>query len=121
MAFVLDYNSDDKILFNDNIAVYQTKDQMHFFHVFITDEGASIGRYCVPGRLDIYSFDFLRGSCGIGARIAYFTDLRSNPSLSRAVKQAKRDLKKKQVKELLKAAKLKCPRSYLDPLLEFLR
>jgi len=120
MSLTLDYNHDDKILFNDNIAVYTTKDRMDFFRIFITDRGASIGRYCVPGRLDIYTFDFIHATCGLGARIAYFSDLRDQ-SLIKAVKQLSRDLKKKQVKELLAAAKLKCPRSYLDPLLEALR
>ncbi len=120
MSLSLEWHNDDKVLFNDNIAVYTTKDRMDFFRVFITDRGASIGRYCVPGRLDIYSFDYIHATCGLGARVAYFSDNRGQ-SLIKAVKQLTRDLKKKQVKELLAAAKLKCPRSYLDPLLEALR
>lgn len=120
MSLRLDYVHDDKVLFNDNIAVRTTKDQMDFFRVIITDRGASIGRYYVPGRLDIYSFDYIRATCGFGTRIAYFSDNRSQ-SLIKAVKQLTRDLKKKHVKELLKAAKLKCPQSYLNPLLEALQ
>jgi len=119
MSLILDYNDDDKILFNDNTAVRQTKDSMDFLRIFITDRGASIGRYCVPGRIDIYDFDWVRGSTGLGSRVAFFTD--THLSLDKAIKQVKRDLKKKHVKELLAAAKLKCPRSYLDPLLEALR
>lgn len=120
MSLRLDYVHTDKVLFNDNIAVYTSKDRMDFFRIFITDAGASIGRYCVPGRLDIYDFDFIHATCGLGARVAYFSDLRGQ-SLIKAVNQLKRDLKKKQVKELFAAAKLKCPRSYLDPLMEALR
>lgn len=120
MSLKLDYVHDDKILYNDNTAVFTSKDQMDFFRIFITDRGASIGRYCVPGRLDIYTFDFIHATCGIGARIAFFSD-NHGQTLIKAVAQLKRDLKKKHVKELLAAAKLKCPRSYLDPLLEALR
>jgi hypothetical protein len=120
MSLTLDYKHDEKVLFNDNIAVYTTKDRMDFFRVFITDTGACIGRYCVPGRLDIYTFDFIHATCGLGARIAFFSDLRDQ-TLIKAVMQLKRDLKKKQVKKLFADAKLKCPRSYLDPLLEALR
>jgi hypothetical protein len=119
MGLKLDYDHDDKVLFSDNILVYGTKDQCDYFMVFITDCGASIGRYCVPGRLDIYNFDWIHATLGLGNRVAYFTD--TNKPLSKAIKQLTRDLKKKQVKQLLKEAKAKCPRSYLDPLLEALR
>jgi len=120
MSLTLDYNNDDKVLFSDNIQVGRTKWGMDFFRIWITDAGASISRYCVPGRIDTYVFDWIPSHhCGIGDRVAFFAD--THISLPRAIKQLKRDLNKKQVKQLLKEAKVKCPRSYLDPLLEALR
>lgn len=119
MSLILDWTNEDKTLFSDNILVYGTKDLLHFFSIHVTDRGASLVRYTVPGRIDEYSFSWVPGGCGLGSRVTYFTD--TSWSLDKAVKQIKKDLNKKQVKELLKQAKLKCPRSYLDPLLEALR
>lgn len=120
MSFRLDYIDDDKVLFNDNIAVKTTKDQMDFFRVFITDHSASVGRYCVPGRLDVYSFDYIPGSCGIGERVAYFSD-EYDQTLIKGVSLLKRDLKKKRVKELIAQALAKVPRSYFNMLLDKLK
>ncbi len=119
MGLRLDYDNEDKLLYLDNILVYGTKDLLHFLSIHISDHNASITRYVVPGRIDEYTFTWVPGGCGLGNRVAYFTD--TSWSLEKAVKQIKKDLSKKQVKELLKQAKLKCPRSYLDPLLEALR
>jgi len=119
MGLKLDWVANDKILFSDNILVYRTKDICHFFRIYITDRAASIGRYWVPGRIDIYNFDWIPGTVGLGNRVAYFTD--THLPLNKAMKQLVRDLKKKQVKQLFKEAKIKCPRSYLDYLLEALR
>jgi hypothetical protein len=119
MSLILDYDHEDKVLFNDNILVGRTEWGNYYFRVWVTDRGASLSRYCVPGRIDTYVFDWIPGSTGIGSRVSLFTD--TGLSLDRALKQIKRDLKKTQVKELLKAAKIKCPRSYLDSLLEALR
>ena len=118
MSLTMDWVHDDKVLFSDNILVGRTKWGLYFFSIFITDQGASINRYCVPGRIDTYTFNWVRGSTGLGSRVAFFTD--THISLAKAVTQARRDLGKKQVKELLRQAKLKCPRSYLDPLLDTL-
>src|SRR5690242_5707323 len=112
MSFRLEYKPDDKVLFSDNIAVKVTKDQIDYFRIYITDRDASVGRYCVPGRLDIYDFDFIPGQLGIGDRIGYFSDWRGQ-SLIKAVAMLKRDLKKKQVKKLFEAAFAKVPRSRL--------
>lgn len=119
MSLILDYTNEDKTLYSDNILVYGTKDMLHFLSIHITDRDASLTRYTVPGRIDEYSFTFVPGSTGLGERVAFFTD--TNWSLEKALKRIKKDLTKRQVKELLKAAKLKCPRSYLDQLLKALR
>jgi len=119
MSLVMDWVHDDKVLFSDNISVGHTKWGLYFLSIYITDKGTSINRYCVPGRIDSYTFNWVPGSTGLGSRVAFFTD--THISLSTAVRQVKRDLQKKQVKLLVKQAKLKCPRSYLDPLLEALR
>jgi len=118
MSLTMDYNN-DKVLYSDNTLVGRTKWGNYFLSIFISEGGASINRYCVPGRIDTYTFDWIPGSTGIGSRVALFTD--THISLNQALRQVKRDLKKKQVKELLKEAKIKCSRSYLDPLLEALR
>lgn len=34
----------------------------------------SLTRYCVPGRIDTYAFDYTPGKPGIGPRIRFFTD-----------------------------------------------
>jgi hypothetical protein len=119
MSLRLDYVNNDKILFNDNTLVYQTKNQCDYFRILITDRGASIGRYCVPGRLDIYEFDWVPEGTGLGSRVCYFTD--THQSLIKAVAQLKRDLKKKRVKELFNQATIKVPCSHLDRLLDALR
>lgn len=119
MSLTIDYKHDDKTLFSDNTLVGRNEWGNYYLSIRITDKGAHINRYCIPGRIDTYTFDWVPGGCGIGSRVTFFTD--TYISLGTALKQVKRDLKKKYVKEILKAAKIKCPRSYLDPLLEALR
>lgn len=120
MSLTLDYNSDDKVLYSDNTLVGRTAWGAYFLSIHVTDRGASITRYCVPGRIDTYAFDYIPGGSGIGDRITFFTDTMA--SLHRAAKLVQRDLKKKYVKKLLVEAKCKLPKTnYLTPLLEALR
>lgn len=121
MSLTLDYNDEDKILYSDNTLVARTKWGAMFLSIFVTDHGASITRYCVPGRIDTYAFDCIPTKhSGLGDRIAFFTD--TNTSLNSAMKRVRKDLKKKEVRQLLKEAKVKLgPRSYLAFLLEALR
>lgn len=119
MSLKIEWMNDEKTLFSDNRQVGRSRDGSWFFlSIHVSDRDATITRYCVPGRLDTYSFTFIPCQIGIGDRVTFFSDI--NCSLARAAKQVKCDLKKKQIVELLKAAKLKCPRSYLDRLLEVL-
>lgn len=119
MSLRLDYADDEK-LYSDNTFVGRTQWGNYYFSIYITENGASICRYCVPGRIDTYNFDWIPSrSSGVGDRLAYFTD--TSASLNKALTLVKRDLKKKQVKQLLKDVKAKYARTYLDPLLEALR
>jgi hypothetical protein len=120
MSLTIDYNHEDKTLYSDNTLVARTKWGHQYLSIHITDHGASISRYCVPGRIDSYNFSWVpdrRG--GIGDRVVFFTD--TALSLTKALKLVKKDLKNKYVKELLTAVNLKLKRHYLVNLLEALR
>jgi hypothetical protein len=119
MSLTLGYDHDSKILYSDNTLVGKTKWGAYFLSIFITERGASLTRYVVPGRIDTYCFDWVPGGTGIGNRTTFFTD--TGISLESALKFVKKDLKKLRVKELLKEAKANCKCSYLDSLLNSLR
>lgn len=109
-----------EVLYSDNTLLTYIRGGAYFFSIYVTDTYASFTRYCVPGRIDTYAFDYLPGYTGVGSRVAFFTD--TGVSLSSAVKLVRKDLKRKAVKQLLKEAKAKLgPRSYLTCLLEGLR
>lgn len=120
MSLTMDYNHNVKILYSDNTFVGRTKWGSYYLSIHVTERGASIGRYCVPGRIDTYHFDWIPGNVGIGSRVALFTD--TGASLENALKLVKKDLKKKEVKLLLTEANTKLgERSHLASLLNALR
>src|SRR5579872_4832074 len=103
MSLKLEYDNEEKILYFDNILVSRIKRGHIFLSIYVTDKNASITRYCVPGRIDTYAFTWISSNhCGIGDRVAFFTD--TNTSLNSSVKQVRKDLKNKYVKQLLKEA-----------------
>lgn len=57
--------------------------------------GASIYRYCVPGRCDSYHFDYTD-------RVRYFSE--GDDPMEQSIKQAKRDLNRKAVVEMFREA-----------------
>jgi len=60
----------------------------------------SIGRYSVPGRYDLYNFDYAPSPCsGVGDRVRYFTDTKM--TMPKALAQLHRDLNKPEVVKLL--------------------
>lgn len=120
MTLKLECDLDFKTLYFDNILASGFNDTMWYVSIHITTKNATITRYCVPGRLDRYSFTWVPGNdCGLGSRLTYFTD--TETPLANAVKQVQKDLKKKQVKKLIKEALTKVPNSYFNRLLEALR
>ena len=90
--------------YSDNILVRQTPQGAEFLAVcFSVEEGTSpicLYRYGVPGRCDVYSFDWVPGNgCGVGDRVRYFSD--QYLPLASAVTMAARDLNKKAVVKML--------------------
>lgn len=92
---------------NDNVLVYSTKDRQDFFQICLYNDATaeqpqvvSLTRYCVPGRLDLYNFDYAPSrTAGIGSRVRYFTD--TGLSMPNALKMLRNDLNKKAVVKLL--------------------
>ncbi len=93
------------ILLHDNIRVQRRKWGNEFLAVTFREPEehlpytVSLCRYCVPGRIDSYMFDYVPGGCGIGDRIRFFSD--TNETLASALKLVQSDLDKEQVVTLL--------------------
>lgn len=103
-----------QIKYEDNVRVefhagehpYSEYLAIHFAEVGENGEwpkwSVSIGRYMVPGRVDVYKFDFTPGRSGEGPRVRFFTD--TDETLVSALKLVQRDLKRRQVIKLLMEA-----------------
>lgn len=91
--------------FDDNIRVKDTKESSEYFSIHFREPDevlpcpVALTRYCLPGRLDIYCFDLLRGGFGDGERIRYFTDVKT--TMPEALKLLTRDLNKPKVVTLI--------------------
>lgn len=102
-------------LFGDNRRVSTLKWGAEFLSVNFwrreKDSGSdcpiTLTRYCVPGRVDTYCFDWSPGSSGYGARVRFFTD--TGETLPSALKLLTRDLNRKPIAEMLKLACSKHP------------
>jgi len=90
---------------DDNVLVLQDKDHGEFFavaHVVPDDWNPSVisfTRYGVPGRYDLYTFDYVPHRNGYGHRVRFFSD--TDLSLLAATKMVNRDLNRKAVVALL--------------------
>ena len=92
--------------YSDNIRVGNRRGGVDFFsiHLRVPDDIAiysvSLTRYTVPGRNDLYMFDWVSGrGAGVGDRLRYFSDF--HLPLARALAMVAKDLDKPQVVKLL--------------------
>lgn len=99
----------DSIKFHGNIAVHKNKWGREFLAITFSKiekdwrpYEVSISRYCVPGRCDTYSFDYIRGGNGTAPRIRYFSE--GPLPLPKAIEMLQEDMDKEQVIELIKEA-----------------
>lgn len=76
-------------------------------------------RYCVPGRIDTYSFDWWDRPSGYGDAVAYFSE-RHTPLLQ-IMKMVQRDLDRPFVVRLMKEAGTKLKYYHLRQLIMFLK
>lgn len=61
----------------------------------------SITRYCVPGRIATYDFEYVEGGSGHGDRVQYFSESMGGPmTMARALLLLRQDLQKPQVLRL---------------------
>lgn len=99
-----------EIAFHDNVFVQRRRWCNEFFSITFKEYEAdyfpyevSITRYCVPGRIDSYCFDYSPSrNSGCGSRVRYFSD--AGLSLPEAIKALHEDLNKRQVIELIVTA-----------------
>ena len=98
---------DDKIKFSDNILVQKHRGWNEYLSIFFSDVDkpwrpyeVSVSRYCVPGRVDSYAFDYALGGEGVGKRVRFFTD--TGTSLLQAANMVAEDFDKPQVVEFVK-------------------
>ena len=92
-------------VFSDNRFVRRAKYGGWYFAVYAFDDCEAdeaelvISRYCVPGRVDAYRFDFVDHCNNHGASIRYHSE--ANTPLAEAVKSAQSDLDKPAVAKML--------------------
>lgn len=95
----------DETKYEDNILVGRRKYGADFLALYLgtgTDllpHQIVLCRYTVPGRTDVYSFDWVPGRTGVGDRVGYFSDHAS--TLRESLRLLERDLDKPQVVEML--------------------
>lgn len=78
----------------------------------------SLTRYCVPGRIDTYSFCYWQRRCGYGNRITYFSE--GSTPLNRITPMLIRDLNRPRVVGLVREACRKLKLWQLNMLSAFL-
>lgn len=99
-----------EIAFHDNILVQRRRRGNEYLSIAFKEYEdvylpyeVSITRYCVPGRIDSYCFDYSPSrNSGCGSRVRYFSD--AGLSLPEAIKVLHEDLTKRQVIELIVTA-----------------
>ena len=93
-----------EILFYDNrwVRTWAKHRGAEYVCLFISPTEIIICRYCVPGRLDSYSFKYGPDERTGLNKLHYFSDMRW--SLKKASAQVQADLKKPQIKRMLKEA-----------------
>lgn len=107
-------NPSDSLVHHDNVRVQRRRYGGEFLAVTFQEPSAvfpftvSLVRYCVPGRCDSYSFDYVPGACGIGPRVSYFTDYGN--SLPASLQAIQEDLDRNEVVAMLVEACEKKPR-----------
>lgn len=102
--------------YHDNVLVRSRPNSGEFLDVGLnaaTEDGDApvrLCRYVVPGRTDVYTFDWVPGHTGVGERVRYFSD--HGLPLAAALAMLVRDLNKKAVVEMLVQA-CRNPQTYL--------
>lgn len=97
-----------EVRFDDNRRVKRHKDWSEYLNASVLSateerpETCCINRYCLPGRVDSYSF-CLR--IGMGHSLGFYSD--TNLSLEQGLKQAKEDLDRPQIVEMFQAMRRK--------------
>lgn len=95
----------------DNILVGRRKGGLDFLSIYLgpseefLPREISLCRYSVPGRVDVYSFDWVPGGTGVGDRVRFFSDF--NRTMRQALRLLEQDLDKPQVVEMLVEASKK--------------
>lgn len=91
---------------SDNVRVFAGGTYNDYFLLYFQEpserrpEVVSVSRYSVPGRCEVYDFDYAPSSqSGIGDRIRFFSD--TGTTMPEALKMLNRDLNKKQVVEMV--------------------
>ena len=113
-----------QILFDDNIEVQRHKQGAEYLALRLQHADkdypyvASLTRYCVPGRVDTYFFDYVPGHPGFGDCVRFFGE--SVPSMSEALKLLQQDLNKPPVVELVMTAVTTVQLPYLHQLSQLL-
>jgi hypothetical protein len=108
--------------YSDSVLVLRHKYGNDFFAVrlYTPDDfikwTVALDRYTVPGRNDVYDFNWTPGRLGVGDRLGYFSDC--DMSLPRALTILQRDLDRWQVIVLLVDACKKAPLGLCRDLVE---
>jgi len=103
-----------ELAFGDNRRVKTTQCGGEFLAVSFNDPDdwyvwmVSLTRYCVPGRIDSYNFDYTPGKSGFGSRVRYFTD--TGDTLIQSLKAVQADLDKPHIIKMLVEACVKTAR-----------
>lgn len=96
--------------FDDNIMVQRHKWGVEFLAIMFAEVSddwpcpVTLYRYCLPGRIDTYHFDYVPGGCGHGWRIRYYAELDGGRSLPEVLKLLAIDLDRPQVVKMLREA-----------------
>jgi hypothetical protein len=105
--------------FSDNCWLKTNKGaSIEYFSLYIDDDRIAFTRYVVPGRFDLYCF-WHNNSEHI-AQVKYFTDCKI--AICHSIAQFKRDLKRKNVQELIaKATQNKYCERQIKNFLEYIK
>jgi len=103
-----------ELVLHDNRRVKTTKWGDEFLSVSFNEPDdwhiwmVSLTRYCVPGRIASYDFDYTPGKSGFGPRVRYFTD--TGDTLVQSLKAVQADLDKPHIIKMLVEACVKTAR-----------
>jgi hypothetical protein len=97
----------ERVKYHDNTQVSRNRYGYEYLAITLQDPEkeyspycAAISRYCVPGRIDTYMFDWVTGTSGVMERIRFCSE--GGVNLPKALQLLQEDLDKPRVIELVK-------------------